>query len=101
MTPRRAAVLAMQLPAGAQTWVACGHDNAWTQAEHLAALQFDAIQIANWQRGGGTSSDMPEPLSRPSDAKEKASKRDRLAVRAQAAYDRQQAAQADHTTEAP
>jgi len=66
MTPRKAGVLAMHLPPGAQTWVALGHDAAWTNAEHLAALQVDVAQLANWQRGGGEGP-KPKPISRPGD----------------------------------
>lgn len=87
----------MQIPAGAQTWISCGYDSAWTQAEHLAALQVDAIQVSNWQRAGGGVKNRPEPIARPSDVREKASKRDRLAERAQAAHQRQQALRADPT----
>lgn len=92
MTPRKAGVLAMQLPAGAQTWISCGYDSAWTNAEHLAALQVDAIQVSNWQRAGGKKDSLPDPVLRPSQSAEKASKRDRMAERAQAAHARQQAA---------
>lgn len=93
-------MLATQLPAGAQTWVSCGYDSAWSQEAHLAALTFDAVQVSNWQRGGGSKSDMPAPLQRPSDVAEKASKRDRMAARAQAAYERQQATQTQQPEEA-
>lgn len=91
MTPRRAAVLAMQLPAGAQTWISCGHDNAWTLGEHLAASLFDALNIANWQRAADPSAPRPTPVIRPSNAAERATEGDQRAERARRFLERQQA----------
>jgi len=94
MTPRKAGVLAAQLPPGAQTWVAVGSDAAWSvEAHHLAAV-FDATQVGNWQRGSGKEGDLPTPMRRPSDLAEEVSKRDRVAARAQAALERQRVAEA-------
>lgn len=66
MTPRKAAVLAMQLPAGARVWIAAGFDMAWTPGEHMAAAIFDATRQANWQRGNGKG-ERPTPIPRPGD----------------------------------
>lgn len=37
----------------------------WGLPEHLLASVFDALQIANWQRGSAKRRDFPEPLPRP------------------------------------
>lgn len=37
----------------------------WGQAEHLLAGLFDALQVANWQRGSAKRRDFPKPLPRP------------------------------------
>lgn len=100
MTPRKAAVLAMRLPAGAQVWIALGDDRAWTEGDHLTASVFDALQVANWQRSGAKKEDLPDRLRRPSDIKEQASKRDRLAARAAKAHAREQARAAHPTPRA-
>lgn len=89
MTPRKAGVLAGQLPAGARVWASCGFDSAWTLAEHLMASQFDALQIANWQRTDGKSP-QPKPMPRPGEVKQKAEAVDRMAARAAAFAQRQQ-----------
>jgi len=39
--------------------------SAWGQLEHLVAGMFDALQVANWQRGRARRSDFPKPLPRP------------------------------------
>jgi len=91
MTLRWAAVHAMQLPAGAQTWISCGYDNAWTLGEHLTASVFDALNIANWQRGGDNSAKRPELTQRPSDTTTQVEKKDRIAERARMFVERQQA----------
>jgi len=89
MTPRRAAVLAMQLPAGAQTWLSCGYDNAWTLMEHLTAAVVDAINAGNWQRTGDPKAKKPEPVKRPSDLRKQDVAAGRNDTRAQAFLDRQ------------
>lgn len=68
LTPRKVFVLARQLPAGAQTWIAMGSDAAWTTGEHLSALGVDVLMGANWQRAGGKGK-KPEPVDRPADIK--------------------------------
>lgn len=82
MTPRRAAVLAMQLPAGARVWAAVGSDAAWTAETHMLANVGDVLVGANWQRGGGEGP-KPTPVPRPGDER-RASGRT-AAMRAQAA----------------
>ena len=89
MTPRKAAVLAMQLPAGAQTWKSCGYDAAWTEAEHRAALAVDVAQVANWQRGGGKKADLPKPIRRPSEQARLDARAERELARAEA-FERRQ-----------
>ena len=37
----------------------------WGQSEHLLAAIFDALRVANWQRGEARRSDYPKPLPRP------------------------------------
>ena len=87
-------MLAVQLPAGAQTWVAAGTDSAWTLGEHLTASVFDALNLANWQRSGDSKAKAPKPIPRPSDAREADVKADRLEARALAFKARQEARQA-------
>jgi len=60
----------MQLPSGAQTWLSCGYDNAWTLQEYLMAHMVDALRAANWQRAGNDKAPPPEPVRRPSDIRE-------------------------------
>lgn len=88
MTPRKAGVLAAQLPPGAQTWISVGNDAAWSVEAHHLAQVFDAVQISNWQRGG--KGDPPNPMRRPSDIAEQVSKRDLMAERARRFQERQQ-----------
>lgn len=61
----RAARLAVWLPAGARVWNSAGLDKSWTAGEHMLADVFDAINMGNWQRGGGQVA-KPEPSVRPS-----------------------------------
>jgi adenylate kinase family enzyme len=44
-----------------------GDEVEWSTADHLLALQFDALQIANWQRSkdGATGRNRPKPMPRP------------------------------------
>lgn len=37
----------------------------WHKIEHLAAGIFDALQVANWQRGRARRGEFPKPLPRP------------------------------------
>ena len=98
MTPRRAAVLAMQLPAGAQTWVAVGADRAWTLTDHLTATVVDVLQIGNWQRAGDSKAKRPTPLKRPVDARRDGEKAERMDARARAFLDRQRRVERTETT---
>lgn len=66
MTPRRAAVLAVNLPAGARIWAALGSDLAWSAETHMLANNADILAGANWQRGGGEGT-KPPPVPRPGD----------------------------------
>jgi len=82
MTPRKAAVLAMSLPAGARVWAALGSDAAWTAETHMLANVGDVLAGANWQRGGGQGP-RPDPIPRPGD--EQRAKGRAAAMTAQAA----------------
>jgi hypothetical protein len=44
-----------------------GGEAEWSTGDHLLALLFDALQIANWQRSkdGATGRNKPKPLPRP------------------------------------
>ena len=84
MTPRRAAVLAMNLPAGAETWVAANSDKAWTTGDYLAALSIDYLAAANWQRSGDAKAAKPKPLPRPRDTRESTAKVSGFAAKARA-----------------
>lgn len=47
--------------------LALGASAHWGITEHLLANVFDALNIANWQRGGGGMSKKPKPMPRPGD----------------------------------
>jgi hypothetical protein len=44
-----------------------GDDADWGIAEHLQAMTFDALQVANWQRSedGSKGRNRPKPYPRP------------------------------------
>lgn len=89
ITPRKAAVLAVQLPPGAQVWRSMGSDLAWTDEAHLGALNADINQIGNWQRGGGKKADLPKPIRRPSEQARLDARAERELARAEAFAQRQ------------
>ena len=91
-------MLARNLPAGAQTWVDCDFENAWTVGDYLAAFQADVGQVANWQRGGGEGP-RPKPLPRPGDARKAQEKGDRIRAQARA-FEARQRASTEPTEEA-
>lgn len=66
LTWRRLGLLVEHLPATSATARAVNPDAEWTLAEHLLAAVLDALNGANWQRGGGKGS-YPHPVPRPSD----------------------------------
>jgi hypothetical protein len=90
LTPRKAAVLALHLPAGAMTWKAMGIDAAWTDEAHLLAFNGDVSQIANWQRGEGKGP-KPKPIPRPGEKVRAEAKAATAADRARRFLARQQA----------
>jgi hypothetical protein len=83
-------VLAVNLPAGAATWRSCGYDAGWTDEAHLAAFLADAVQVGNWQRGGGQGP-APKPLPRPGDESRANTKKAAIEAKAQAFLARQSA----------
>lgn len=56
------ALAAYPIPGGPLWTSIVGHD--WTQEKELLALNFDAAQLALWQRGGGKGR-KPKPYPRP------------------------------------
>lgn len=42
-----------------------GEDHVWGITEQLLAAAVDALNGANWQRGGGKQRDKPKPIPRP------------------------------------
>ena len=90
----------MQLPSGAQTWLSCGYDNAWTLMEYLTATLIDVANAGNWQRAGDAKAKKPEPIRRPADMRESAVKATRNDARAQAFLERQQRRQLEQAQEA-
>lgn len=90
----------MQLPSGAQTWVSCGFDNAWTLGEHLTAALVDAVRAGNWQRAGDPKAKRPEMVKRPADLREQEVVSARNDARAQAFLERQRRRQLEQTEEA-
>lgn len=67
---------------------------AWTQAEHFAAAQLHALQVANWQRtkDGQRGSNPPRQLEPPKSRQDRESAASRINARAQAFLDRQRRA---------
>ena len=87
--------LAVNIPPGAAVWREHGGPLAWTQAEHFAAGQLYAAQVANWQRtkAGQKGTNPPQPLEPPKGRKERAAESARIDARAQAFLARQKARQ--------
>jgi len=48
-----------------------GEDSPWGLTEQLLAAAVDALNGANWQRGGGKRKDKPKPIPRPGVEKDK------------------------------
>lgn len=88
-----AADLAVNIPPGAAVWREHGGPLAWTQAEHFAALQLHAANVANWQRtrAGQKGSNPPKPIEPPKGRKERDADTERLDAKAQAFLARQKA----------
>jgi len=78
----------MQLPTGAQTWISCGFDSAWTAGEHLTASVFDAVQVGNWQRAGDSRAKKPQPVRRPTEQRQAEGQLTRMEQRARVFRDR-------------
>lgn len=81
MTPRKAGVLAANLPHGSMTWLAMGLDAGWSVEAQLMASAVDVLQWANHQRAGGKGS-KPTPLDRPADLLKRAERAEHHAARA-------------------
>jgi len=90
MSPRKAAVLAVNLPAGARIWAALGSDLAWSTEAHMLANSLDLLAGANWQRGGGEGA-KPPPVPRPGDEQRTKGRNAAMAAQAAAFRDRQRA----------
>lgn len=88
LSPRRTAVLALNLPPGAAVWREYGGPLAWTQDNHLQAAEIYILQLANWQRTG-KSGNKPKPLTPPDGANKAVKARDRIEARAAAYLERQ------------
>lgn len=88
-----AADLAVNIPPGAAVWREHGGPLAWSQAEHFAALQLHAANVANWQRtkAGQKGSNPPKPIEPPKGRKERDVDSARLDAKAQAFLARQKA----------
>lgn len=80
LSPRKAQVLAINLPPGSMTWQEMGVDHAWSVTDHLLAQAVDALNAANWQRAG--QGKQPDPIPRPADLKELKDKRSAVLDRA-------------------
>lgn len=74
-------MLAANLPHGAMAWLALGLDSGWSVEAQLTALALDALNGANWQRGGGKGS-QPKPVDRPPDLLARAERAEHHAARA-------------------
>lgn len=90
-----AADLAANLPPGAAVWREHGGAMAWTQAEHFAAGQLHALNVANWQRtkDGSKGSNPPKPIEPPKSKQDRDAAAARLDAKAQAFLARQKARQ--------
>jgi hypothetical protein len=81
MTPRRAGVLAANLPHGSTVWLAQGQDAGWSVEAQLLAQAVDALNGANWQRTAGKGA-KPKPVDRPAALLKRAQATERNAARA-------------------
>lgn len=90
-----AADLAANLPPGSAVWREHGGPMAWTQADHFAAAQLHAMNVANWQRtkDGSKGSNPPQPLEPPKSKSDRDKDAARLNAKAQAFLARQKARQ--------
>lgn len=85
LTWRRLRVLLDGLPLSCEVNRKLHGDVAdWSVSDYLAALQVDALQVANWQRSrdGSTGKNRPKPLKRPTDTASIAAGRTPAEVRA-------------------
>jgi hypothetical protein len=91
--PFDAADLAVNLPPGSAVWREHGGPMAWTQAEHFAAAQLHALQVANWQRtkDGSRGVNAPHPVEPPRSREDRERAASRINARAQAFLERQKA----------
>jgi hypothetical protein len=91
LSPRKASVLAVGLPAGAVVWQVAGVDSAWTTTDHLLARAIDALEVANWMRSedGSKGKNRPEPVLRPTQQREAQERQDRILAKARAFRERQ------------
>lgn len=65
LTWRRLKVLVVGLPRTSNfAHAVLGEAALWGPTDHLLAAVFDAVNVGNWQRGGGRRQ-RPKPLQRP------------------------------------
>ena len=65
LSPRRLLLFIEQLPPGSAVDRSIrGQCATWTISDYLLARAVDALEAANWQRGGGKGS-RPKPVQRP------------------------------------
>lgn len=92
ITLRRAIVLTMRLPAGAQVWQETGGPLAWTTDHYFLARIFHTGNVANWQRteNGRKGKNPPKEPQPPEYTAERKKRQSRLDAKAERFLRRQE-----------
>ena len=93
ISPRKAALLALKLPAGSAVWQEMGGPLAWTSQDYFAAAQLHAQQVANWMqtKDGEEGRNAPEMLQHPPYAKDRERETQKIVTQAEKFLARQKA----------
>lgn len=102
ISPRRAALLALKLPAGSVVWQEMGGPLAWTVQDYFAAAQLHAAQVNNWLQteDGQNGRNPPALVEHPPYAKDRERETDKIVSQAERFLARQKARKAQQEGEA-
>jgi hypothetical protein len=93
ISPRKAALLALKLPAGSAVWLEMGGPLAWTSQDYFAAAQLHAQQVTNWLKteDGQNGRNAPQIIEHPAYAKDRERETDKIVSQAEKFLARQKA----------
>jgi hypothetical protein len=93
LSPRKAALLALNLPAGSPVWLEMGGPLAWTSQDYFAAAQLHAQQVSNWMQTEDAENgrNAPEMLEHPPYAKDRERETQKIVSQAERFLARQKA----------